>query len=725
MPPPVYMGTGANGAWLFRHDDGTVDEVDPSALPPGGYDAGTLPIPHSASAGGASTAQLPPGATSPTASPGGSYGFQLPPGAPVPPGFSTQPPTVAALPPQAPPPPARLSPEELATIHRDPATDRQRIPAEWYQQPRGRGLADATPLGGNLFQMPDGTVAVATNDAQGWRPATPADEWGIPQDMAPQPGMAGVAGEMMAAEGGMVPGSPVTALTPEQVAGAMSGGGVVMTPGGLEFTDAAPGAAPGARPGGVHPQLAQPAQPSLDELMVGRGGPSFGQVVGEAAGVAGDPLDRRLQSAQAGTDLAAQQAQIAAGGAHRQADIMGGALAERQQLEQERRQAMGAARQRYTRAMERVNAMQIEPAHFFSDAGRTVGATISVALGTIASAVSGDQSHMQNAMGLIQGAIDRDIEAQNANLQHAERGLDHERGLVDLMSQEFDDRDAALSASRAEMLDHAAAEVGALTADLGDDVARQQGEALQLQLQQDAMAARQAALAAQADREARNARLAAQARLADAQAARQEMRNARVGAGAAVQAPPEPITRNQVLVMREVQQANPDSTLEQQMAAAGVDPRHAASLGGRPLTATSGAQDQNLRMFEADLAAAEDTFATNPSGIEGDAPGSGWLDTTALAMLPMNSVARQRYSAVQGSYLRAMTGLAATDAERRQIEARIEAYNMESSLAEGLAIMRRDIEAIRYGRVPQTLAAIREQTGARIVDEEAEEPEEQ
>jgi hypothetical protein len=724
MPPPVYMGTGANGAWLFRHDDGTVDEVDPSALPPGGYDAGTLPIPHSASAGGASTAQLPPGATSPTASPGGSYGFQLPPGAPVPPGFSTQPPTVAALPPQAPPPPARLSPEELATIHRDPATDRQRIPAEWYQQPRGRGLADATPLGGNLFQMPDGTVAVATNDAQGWRPATPADEWGIPQDMAPQPGMAGVAGEMMAAEGGMVPGSPVTALTPEQVAGAMSGGGVVMTPGGLEFTDAAPGAAPGARPGGVHPQLAQPAQPSLDELMVGRGGPSFGQVVGEAAGVAGDPLDRRLRSAQAGTDLAAQQAQIAAGGAHRQADIMGQQLAERQQLEQERRQAMGEARARYTRAMERVNAMQIEPAHFFSDAGRTMGATISVALGTIATAVSGDQSHMSNAMGLIQGAIDRDIEAQNANLQHAERGLDHERGLVDLMSQEFDDRDAALSASRAEMLDHAAAEVGALTADLGDDVARQQGEALQLQLQQDAAAARQAALTAEEDRQVRNARLMAQAAAAQARAGLDQQRLARRAAGAGVQAPPEPILPRQFQSMREAAQANPNITLEQQMAIARVDPRHAASLGGRPLTVTSGNQDLNLRMFETDLAVAEDTFATNPSGIPGDEPGAGWLDTTTLAMLPMNSVARQRYAAVQGSYLRAMTGLAATDAERLQIERRVEAYNTEASLAEGLAMMRRDVEAMRRARVHETLESSRGRTGGRVVDETAEEGEE-
>jgi hypothetical protein len=209
----------------------------------------------------------------------------------------------------------------------------------------------------------------------------------------------------------------------------------------------------------------------------------------------------------------------------------------RLQLEEDRRASMEQARQRYARAAQRVAAMRVEPGRFFSDGGTAVGAALAVALGAVGSAISGNDSYRESAIGLIQQAIDRDIQAQRDNISNAQSGLDAEGNIVGMMEQEFGDRAAAEEAARAALLQATARRVQQMESGLQNAQARQDAEALRLQIEQQAAAAQQAAIVAAQDREMNLRLQAARASRLEAQALREQRRA--MGVGAAPRSAPD------------------------------------------------------------------------------------------------------------------------------------------------------------------------------------------
>lgn len=257
------------------------------------------------------------------------------------------------------------------------------------------------------------------------------------------------------------------------------------------------------------------------------------------------PEDYRRESGiEAQRRLAAQQGQLAQRGAEVQgiaqaemADAEAEAERRRVQLEQDRRAAMAQARDRYARAARRVAEMRVEPGQFFADGGTAVGAALAVALGAVGSAISGNDSYRESAIGLIQQAIDRDIQAQRDNIANAQSGVDAEGNILAMMEQEFGDRAAAEEAARGALLQATARRIGEMEAGLQNAQARQDAEALRLQIEQEAAAAQQTAITAAEDRELERRLQMARIREREAKAAREERRA--IGGGAAARTAPD------------------------------------------------------------------------------------------------------------------------------------------------------------------------------------------
>jgi hypothetical protein len=325
-------------------------------------------------------------------------------------------------------------------------------------------------------------------------------------------------------------------------------------------------------------------------------------------GLAGSPRDRALDRQEGLIDeagaLAVQRAQAAGQAADMQREAVDEAEARRVELENDRRAAMGAARDRYRRAVERVSAMQVDPARMFRQPGDVVGAAIGIALGAAASAVSGDQSHQENALALIQQHIDRDIEAQRANIANAQAGLAGEESILAMTSQEFESREAAEQAARSAMLEGVAARIARMEADLGVGEARTQAEQMRFDVQQQAAAAAAAAQVAEEDRMMERALQLAQLRRRNAQAAREERRAMGGGGGAGHVLTPQQMDAWN----RQVDSGADPMALAQ---AYRIDPR-TIPASGRFSEATSGEQAGTVA-----------TLSTQLDRLEGMLPGEG------------------------------------------------------------------------------------------------------
>jgi hypothetical protein len=295
--------------------------------------------------------------------------------------------------------------------------------------------------------------------------------------------------------------------------------------GAYDLTGATPsrmgrGASPGrGAPGGG--SGAPRREPSLDELMVGPNGLQPMGIDDLAGGSRGLNEARRLGQWQ--TDIAADRARIGQEGAEQARQAVEEGERRRVELEQDRRAAEFASRDRYRRALERVQAMQVDPSRFFRDGGNVIGAAIAVGLGAVGNAIAGNTGP-NAAMELIQQTIDRDIEAQRSNIANAQAGLDGERTLVAEVAREFESREAAEQAARAAMLQQVEARVGEMLAGVASDEVQQQGQAMMVQLREQSQAAQAAALRAEEDRQMERALQMAQLRRRMAQAQREERR---------------------------------------------------------------------------------------------------------------------------------------------------------------------------------------------------------
>jgi hypothetical protein len=128
---------------------------------------------------------------------------------------------------------------------------------------------------------------------------------------------------------------------------------------------------------------------------------------------------------------------------------------------------------------------QINPNRYWQNlsTGNKVAASISIGLGAIGAAMLG--SNDNKAWNIINGAIDRDIEAQKSNVQNNRYKLSNAENLYGLMLHKYGDQEAALMATKAIHLGQAENMIKAQMARTNSDVAKAQGNVLLGQVKQE------------------------------------------------------------------------------------------------------------------------------------------------------------------------------------------------------------------------------------------------
>jgi hypothetical protein len=330
-------------------------------------------------------------------------------------------------------------------------------------------------------------------------------------------------------------------------------------------------------------------------------------------------LDRDLRLNDDARTIEQRRAELRAMAAADEMDRVEGEMTARRELETQRRDAMGAARESYRRFADRASSLSIDPDGFYSrgGGGARIASMIAIGLGGLSSAISGGPNA---ALEMINDEIDRDLMAQQQRIDSAFRRADAEGTLFDMARQEFGDRGAALDASRALALENAAAQVAAAEAGLGSVEARHNAEVMAAELRSRAAAAAADAERAQTEWELQMRLLDARGRRQAAEAARAE-RRAMAGPGGPAR--PEPITADQIGVYNRVYATN-GGNREAAAAAAGIDVSMAPASGlfAEP---TGGPEAVN----DAELSTALTRLETLiPSDPEADIPGigaTGWL----------------------------------------------------------------------------------------------------
>lgn len=334
---------------------------------------------------------------------------------------------------------------------------------------------------------------------------------------------------------------------------------------------------------------------------------TISSLAGDYAGPRRDPdlIDRQMLLEQ-------QRAGLAQRAAHTQAQIEAQVEAERQQLEQDRQRAMQGARQRYQNAIDRVSSMHLDPNHFFRDQGAfgTVSSVVAVALGALGQALTGSSTN--GALDQINAAIDRDMQAQQSDIESARVGADMQGNMIDIMRTEFSDAQAAHDAARAAMLQQAALHVQEMEGSLAGQEAQNNADALRSQLEGQAEEARQAAEARQAEIDLHHAQTLREL----ARAQQESIRANRMGMGGTAR--PPHVTSAMLANFDAIRRANPD-----------VSPEDAAMLADLPpgfVPTQSSAADPSRARAAASTALSE-LEAAVPA--EGDIPSVGVADSRA------------------------------------------------------------------------------------------------
>lgn len=117
-----------------------------------------------------------------------------------------------------------------------------------------------------------------------------------------------------------------------------------------------------------------------------------------------------------------------------------------------RQQKQNDAMSQLNDATNAVNAMKIDPDHFWqnSSTGQKVGLGISLFLGAFGGAQNGGENKV---VGIINDAINRDIKAQQINISNAQSGVNAKANVLSHMRAQFGDERAAEAAAKVAALD--------------------------------------------------------------------------------------------------------------------------------------------------------------------------------------------------------------------------------------------------------------------------------
>jgi hypothetical protein len=218
-----------------------------------------------------------------------------------------------------------------------------------------------------------------------------------------------------------------------------------------------------------------------------------------------------LQSAAAEQDRAEREGMVALA---REAEAEAGALADtasamqsaqsqldalerrRQQAEQARQAELMRRQRALDTAASEVGSRQLDPGRMYAkgETRNRTAAAIGLVLGGLADAITGGEAGLTTALGIINTAIDRDIEAQRGNVTIAQQGLAAKQSLLDDMRRTFGDQQAAEEATRATMLEGVERQIQALRLNAASDAQRAALDRMLADIQAQKAAARQAAV---------------------------------------------------------------------------------------------------------------------------------------------------------------------------------------------------------------------------------------
>jgi len=218
----------------------------------------------------------------------------------------------------------------------------------------------------------------------------------------------------------------------------------------------APGAVPGQGPGGQMPGL--PGMGGINRAL--------GDIrkTAQQAQAAGEKYETTMADVYAKRRTALEEAQAIgeweaekkAANLERQAEIAGLAEQRRQALAQRQQIAVDDQMQKIREVQDDLRTSKIDPQRMFKtaagkpDTGKRILAAIAIGLGQYSA------THLRKentALRLINNAIDRDIDAQKANLANKQAGLAAESSILGMMRQKFADEKDAEAATRIHLME--------------------------------------------------------------------------------------------------------------------------------------------------------------------------------------------------------------------------------------------------------------------------------
>ena len=208
------------------------------------------------------------------------------------------------------------------------------------------------------------------------------------------------------------------------------------------------GASPDISDYGANPNATQ--QPSAKVLDVISSTPS-------PQGSTPDPFTMKSEAVEKSANVGAQRAIEEDSFLRERASQQEQLLAEQQQKEAQRQTQIKEQEQKAQQALDEFGQAKIDPNNFWKtkSTGDKIIAGIAVALGALAQGLSKGAINSNGALDIINGAIDKDIEAQKMDILGKREKAEGQKGILAQMRERFDDERVSDNMARIIGLDQA------------------------------------------------------------------------------------------------------------------------------------------------------------------------------------------------------------------------------------------------------------------------------
>lgn len=237
-----------------------------------------------------------------------------------------------------------------------------------------------------------------------------------------------------------------------------------------------------ARRLGLSPDVARDIAPTLPQPGSGGTGVPGGRLETQLETTVQAPVSdatlQRAQAANAGVVRAQKEvdagnvlaSQGAVGARDQVADLLTQQAQQAAQEQQARTNAIQMRAARLDRAISDVASQRVDPEGYFGAGGegfgRRLGAVIAVALGSLGSSLTGGPNQ---ALGIINAAIERNLAAQRSNMEHGRAMVGAQSQALSQMRDIYQDQGAAEQATRALQLQAVINRLDANLASMGPD----------------------------------------------------------------------------------------------------------------------------------------------------------------------------------------------------------------------------------------------------------------